>query len=103
MFFGNIFFLKFIFAAASRCSRGKLYAAAASCNRVFSKDFGLQPAGGEFRRSFGRILGADFRVISPAGVNSGDVLGVFFLKFRCPAAARAKSEDFRPCFGNFFS
>ena len=29
--------------------------------KMFSEIFGFQPAGGQFRKFFGRILGADFR------------------------------------------
>ena len=37
---------------------------------VISKDFRFQPAGGQFRRVFGKILGADFQVILATGMNS---------------------------------
>ena len=71
--------------------------------KMFSEIFGFQPAGGQFRMFFGRILGADFRIIRAGGVNSEHVLGAFFLKFRGLAVARAKSADFRRFLGSFFS
>ena len=47
---------------------------------VISKDFGFQPAGGQFRRFFGKILGADFRVILATGINSEHFWGRFAIE-----------------------
>ena len=48
--------------------------------RVISKDFGFQPAGGQLKRFFGKILGPDFRVILGTGVNSEHFLGRFAIE-----------------------
>ena len=47
---------------------------------AFSKDFGFQPAGGQLKRFFGKILGADFRVILGTGINSEHFWGRFAIE-----------------------